>query len=103
MQNPILRLLGWTLTALTPRPSGRHRAPHLTWHLPDPRAPQLPHHASPLDGAASPLVRPYLLGDAESHLEARRQRERRRALYLATLGIDIGPNRIHGIPVGATR
>ena len=106
MRNPILRLLGWILTALTPRPSGRHRATHPKWHLtrhlPAPLAPQLPRHARPLDGTTSPLVRPYLLGDVESHLEARRQRERRRALYLATLGIDIVPNSIHGVTVGAT-
>lgn len=31
--------------------------------------------------------------------EHRRQRERRRALYLATLGIDTGPRHIHGVRV----
>jgi hypothetical protein len=103
MQNPILQLLAWILTALTPRPSGRHRAARATRHLSAPLAPQLPHHTCPLDGLTSPLVRPYLLGTAESHLERRRQRERRHALYLATLGIDVGPAHIHGIPVGAAR
>ncbi|MFD4522683.1 hypothetical protein ACFWP7_01830 [Streptomyces sp. NPDC058470] len=103
MQNPILRLLTWILTALTPHPSGQHRAAHLTRHPSAPLTPQLLHHADLLDGLASPLVRPYLLGNAESYLERRRQRERRRALYLATLGIDVGPAHIHGIPVGATR
>lgn len=103
MQNPILRLLGWILTALTPRPSGRHRATRLTRRLSATPALQLPHRVSPLDGYASSLVRPYLLGDAESHLERRRQRERRYALYLATLGIDVGSAHIHGIPVGATQ
>ncbi|MFD7292559.1 hypothetical protein ACFV9W_04655 [Streptomyces sp. NPDC059897] len=34
-------------------------------------------------------------------LEHRRQRERRRALYLATLGIDTGPRYIHGVRIPA--
>ncbi|NUR67337.1 MAG: hypothetical protein HOQ47_16400 [Streptomyces sp.] len=33
--------------------------------------------------------------------DPRRQRDRRRAAYLATLGIDVGPTLIHGIRVGA--
>ncbi|MFF1689166.1 MULTISPECIES: hypothetical protein [unclassified Streptomyces] len=54
-----------------------------------------------MDGDASHLVRPYLLGDAEAFLERRRQRERRRVLYLAPFGVDLGARRIHGVRVPA--
>ncbi|TGA84069.1 hypothetical protein E2651_42800 [Streptomyces sp. MZ04] len=50
-----------------------------------------------LDGSTQLLVRPYVL-DLE---ELRRQRARRRALYLATLGVDVGPQNIHGVRVAA--
>ncbi|MFD8549329.1 hypothetical protein [Streptomyces sp. NPDC059649] len=46
----------------------------------------------PLDGDATPLVRPYLV--------AHEQRERRQALLLATFGVDApGPYWIHGVEV----
>ncbi|MFC4464972.1 hypothetical protein ACFPH6_10525 [Streptomyces xiangluensis] len=90
-----LRLLAWMLSICTPRPRGRHRlgtTPPLRYiPAPPPRFTEL------LDGSASRLVRPYVLDPAEH----RRQRERRRALYLATLGIDAGPTHIHGIRVPA--
>ncbi|WP_369248412.1 hypothetical protein [Streptomyces sp. R41] len=90
-----LRFLAWMLSICTPHPRGRHRlgaAPPLRIRpLPPPRFTEL------LDGSASRLVRPYVLSPAEH----RRQRERRRALYLATLGIDTGPDRIHGVRVPA--
>ncbi|MFE9649884.1 hypothetical protein ACFYO0_38395 [Streptomyces sp. NPDC006365] len=95
MQNPILRLLAWMLSICTPRPRGRHRlgsVPPLRF-VPAPP----PRFAGLLDGSTSRPVRPYVLDPAEH----RRQRERRRALYLATLGIDVGPTRIHGIRVPA--
>ncbi|TLS41985.1 hypothetical protein FE633_33460 [Streptomyces montanus] len=101
MRNPILRLLEWILTCLTPQPRGRHRATSPAAHAPTPGCPRLPLYSAPLDGSASPLVRPYLLGTPEAHLERRRQRERRHALYLATLGIDAGPDHIHGVRVPA--
>ncbi|MGW1163603.1 hypothetical protein ACWD48_36560 [Streptomyces sp. NPDC002519] len=55
--------------------------------------------ARPLRGEDNALVRPYLVAH-ERHREARRQRARRRALWLAVHGIDIGPRVIHGIDVG---
>ncbi|MDQ1038029.1 hypothetical protein QFZ75_004445 [Streptomyces sp. V3I8] len=79
-----LRLLAKVLDACTPRPRGRHRQgalPPLRFiPVPPPRF-----SAIRSTGAA----------------EFRRQRERRRALYLATVGIDIGPDCIHGVPMAA--
>ncbi|WP_406738457.1 hypothetical protein OG365_22925 [Streptomyces sp. NBC_00853] len=59
------------------------------------------HPAAP--PGSSPRVRPYRpLGQArEQRAEARRQRARRRALWLAVHGIDIGPRLIHGRVVTA--
>ena len=88
-----VRLLAWMLSICTPSPRGRHRLganPPLRFiPTPPPRFTEL------LDGNASALVRPFLLDPAEHSL----QRERRRAAYLATLGIDVGPKRIHGVRV----
>lgn len=91
-----LRALAWVLSLCLPAPAGRHRATTTTPPKPTARpigaAPC--RHTERLDGAAHPLVRPYVL----THAERRRQRERRRALYLATIGIDVGPRPelIHG-------
>ncbi|MEV2197934.1 hypothetical protein AB0I02_44205 [Streptomyces phaeochromogenes] len=79
-----LRFLAWMLSICTPHPRGRHRL----GVIPPLRFTPTP---PPRFGGA-------LRGRAAEH---RRQRERRRALYLATLGIDIGPDRIHGVPVTA--
>ncbi|MEU9284223.1 hypothetical protein AB0D57_05710 [Streptomyces sp. NPDC048275] len=46
------------------------------------------------------LVRPYLLTPQERH-ERRLRRQRRRALWLAVHGIDVGPRHIHGVEVAA--
>lgn len=90
-----VRVLAWMLTLCTPRPRGRHRLdtlPPLRFiPTPPPRFTEL------LDGNASQLVRPYVLDP----VERRRQRERRRAARLATLGIDVGPRHIHGVRVPA--
>ncbi|MCX4847891.1 hypothetical protein [Streptomyces sp. NBC_00893] len=53
-----------------------------------------------LRGEDSPLVRPYLIAH-ERREEVRLRRARRRALWLAVHGIDIGPRLIHGIEVPA--
>ncbi|MEU9466355.1 hypothetical protein AB0D78_06795 [Streptomyces avermitilis] len=53
----------------------------------------------PLRGEDNAMVRPYLVAPERSE-EARRQRARRRALWLAVHGIDIGPRIIHGIEIG---
>ncbi|MFJ2260032.1 hypothetical protein ACIOKD_17090 [Streptomyces sp. NPDC087844] len=79
-----LRLLAKVLNLCTPRPPGRHRL-----------------------GALPPLrfvpVPPPRFNSIRGNRTAdhRRQRERRRALYLATVGIDVGPDRIHGVPMAA--
>ncbi|MFE4675068.1 hypothetical protein [Streptomyces sp. NPDC056721] len=85
-----VRFLAWVLRLCTPPPRGRHRLGIRT----SPLAAPPPSHTERLDGAASALVRPYVL----THDERHRQRERRRTLYLATLGVDVGPHPhlIHG-------
>ncbi|MPY62935.1 hypothetical protein [Streptomyces spongiae] len=98
MTDLILRALDALTAVFAPR--GRHRAGHTP---PDARHHQEPRHTphrapglyatdTPLDGTATPSVRPYVL--------TTEQRARRRALWLATYGIDIGPRRIHGVEVG---
>ncbi|MFE6163292.1 hypothetical protein ACFQ7F_30765 [Streptomyces sp. NPDC056486] len=47
-----------------------------------------------LDGEDNAIVRPYLLAD-----ELRLQRQRRRALWFAVHGVDVGPRVIHGMEV----
>lgn len=54
--------------------------------------------APPLRGEDHALVRPYLVAH-ERQEEARRQRARRRTLWLAVHGIDVGPRVIHGVEV----
>ncbi|AXE78024.1 hypothetical protein C5746_14945 [Streptomyces atratus] len=53
-----------------------------------------------LRGEDSPLVRPYLVA-YERREEVRLRRARRRVLWLAVQGIDIGPRLIQGIEVPA--
>ncbi|MFJ9715060.1 hypothetical protein ACIRPQ_03805 [Streptomyces sp. NPDC101213] len=99
---PLLRLL---LPA-----SGRHR--HRNRHRAGEGAPLAPvpaapsRHPSPhealLHGEDSRLVRPYLLAH-ERRTQAKQQCARRRTLWLAVHGIDVGPRRIHGVDVGPRR
>ncbi|WP_237773330.1 MULTISPECIES: hypothetical protein [Streptomyces] len=95
MRDLIVRFLEWALSAQTTPTRGRHRhgAATSTTRI----APPPPRFTELLDGGTQLLVRPSAL-DPE---ELRRQRARRRALYLATLGIDVGPDRIHGVRVAA--
>lgn len=98
---PLLRLV-WLV-------SGRHRHP-IGRRLPISHAPAVPValtrrpslHVTPLRGEDSPLVRPYLLAH-EQRQHAKRQRARRRALWFAVHGVDVGPRRIHGVDVGPRR
>lgn len=98
MTDLIGRLLTWA--GLLPRSYGRHRASGFR-PRPEPIAPppaldtSLPAHrspyglATPLDGAATIAVRPYVT--------AHEQRQRRRELAMAAMGFDMpGPYWIHG-------
>ncbi|KAA0941891.1 hypothetical protein FGF04_04430 [Streptomyces apricus] len=79
-----LRLLAKMLHLCTPRPRGRHRQGALP----------------PLRFIPVPPPRFHSLRCSHAS-EPRRQRERRRDLYLATVGIDVVPDRIHGVPMAA--
>ncbi|MFE1903380.1 hypothetical protein ACFW96_06895 [Streptomyces gardneri] len=98
MRNPIARLLGRALIPvllgllmLTLPPTGRHRPrPAVPARVPRHRAParRSPYaqeQAQLLDGSRSP-ERPYLRVE---------QRRRRRALWLATVGVDVDQRNIH--------
>ncbi|WP_409471634.1 hypothetical protein [Streptomyces sp. HC307] len=89
--------------------SGRHRADR----LPVVRLPSLPQYErpapprpipaptvrrwyTPIDGAESPLVRPYLTAH-EREEKARLQRLRRDTLWCATYGVDLDTCDIHAV------
>ncbi|WP_238545469.1 MULTISPECIES: hypothetical protein [Streptomyces] len=59
----------------------------------------------PPDGHGTDMVRPYVFAYEQQQrlepAERRLRRQRRRALWLAVHGIDIGPRRIHGVRVVA--
>jgi hypothetical protein len=99
---PLLRLL-WPASG-----RHRHRAGGGAPLTPVPAAPAAPSsrrpspHETPLRGEDSRLIRPYLLAHEEQE-RAKQQRARRRALWLAVHGVDVGPRRIHGVDVGAGR
>lgn len=103
MPNCIARIFEPLLRVLLPAP-GRHRAPAggavpvcldaATLRLPR----SVPAGPSPRCVESAALVRPYVLAH-EQREKARRQRARRRALWLAVHGVDIGPHRIHGVQV----
>ncbi|WP_328921923.1 hypothetical protein [Streptomyces griseoaurantiacus] len=102
---PLLRLL-WPASGRH-RHQNRHRAEGRARNTPAPTTPVTPdRRPSPcealLHGEDSRLVRPYLLAH-EQRVQARRQRARRRTLWLAVHGIDVGPRRIHGVDVGSRR
>ncbi|WP_282696226.1 hypothetical protein [Streptomyces sp. CC208A] len=94
MNNPIVRLIAWFLLLLLP-PTGRHRR-YVT--PPQPIIATLPTTPPALRGEESRLVRPYLVAH-EKRDSDRLQRQRRRALWLAVHGIDVGPRLIHGVEV----
>lgn len=82
---------------------GPPEPPGATAHENAPVHRQPPHHPRfpILRGEDSLLVRPYVLSLDKWRHEKRQQRQRRRALWLATHGIDIGPRWIHGMEVAA--
>ncbi|MEV0640126.1 hypothetical protein AB0I77_35360 [Streptomyces sp. NPDC050619] len=109
-----IALLCTQLLRLLLPPHGRHRAapnpaldqpetPRATTHRGLPVTHQPPQHPRfpLLRGEDSPLVRPYVLSGDELRHKKRQQRQGRRALRLATHGIDTGPRRIHGVEVAA--
>jgi hypothetical protein len=99
---PLLRLLlpgmGRHRLAATTTATDRTGPPPLPPYAAEPTA----HHPGPrpLRGEDHSLVRPYLVAH-ERRQEAQRQRARRRALWLAVHGIDVGPHLIHGVEVTA--
>ncbi|MER6051286.1 hypothetical protein ABT168_28200 [Streptomyces sp. NPDC001793] len=103
---PLLRLLfpaagRHRAAAPPPAVARREAAPRAVAPL---RTPVRP--AAPLRGADVALVRPYVLSEAEfqerrERRERRLRRGRRRALWLAVHGVDVGPRRIHGVEVAA--
>lgn len=100
MPHFIPRILEPLLTLFLPA-AGRHRAagspsgePYAD--APTVRLPRVP--AEPLRGEDVALVRPYLVAH-EQQREVQLRRRRRRALWLAVHGIDIGPRLIHGVVV----
>ncbi|MBT2396543.1 hypothetical protein [Streptomyces sp. ISL-100] len=81
---------------------GRHRradrrSSAASTGTPTARLPHVP--MPPLRGEGIGIVRPHLV--AHERQEARRQRIRRRALWLAVHGIDVGSRLIHGVEVTA--
>ncbi|MFD9562305.1 hypothetical protein [Streptomyces sp. NPDC059994] len=102
MLHCIARLLDPLLRLLWPPPPAHHHPPCTAHRLPVPCPPRPAHAPEPyFRGEDSPLVRPYLLAHERRQAEARRQCARRRALWLAVHGIDIGPRVIHGREVMA--
>lgn len=89
MRNPIAALTAW----LRPARGKRHAAePAQAVHLVPLSTPRLLHPSAWVEGDSLPLV-PWYLVDHECLQEARRQRDRRRALALATMGQDYVPER----------
>lgn len=98
MPDCIARIFEPLLRFLLPA-AGRHRSPGPTWSAPDFDEPTRPLPRVPvLRGEDIGLVRPYLVA-FERRQEERRQRTRRRELWLAVHGVDIGPRLIHGVEV----
>ncbi|MFF7307708.1 hypothetical protein [Streptomyces sp. NPDC008137] len=101
---PLLRLL--LPASGCHRHQNRHRAEGRARPTPAPGAAAPGRRPSPhealIRGEDSPLVRPYLLAH-EQRVQARQQLARRRTLWLAVHGIDVGPRHIHGVEVGSRR
>ncbi|MFD0605666.1 hypothetical protein [Streptomyces aureus] len=87
------------MARLRAAPAARGGAAEPRARSPHPASPPLPARG-PLRGEDSRLVRPYLLAH-EQREQAKRQRGRRRTLWLAVHGVDIGPRRIPGVEVVA--
>lgn len=100
MPDCIARIFESLLRLLLPAP-GRHRSPEPCPSAPNTEAPTRPLPRVPaLRGEDIGLVRPYLLA-FERRQEERRKKARRRELWFAVHGVDIGPRLIHGVEVTA--
>jgi hypothetical protein len=98
--NSIHRLLEPMLRLLLP-PTGRRRLTHQRAASPRPRPPAIvavSRRCTRLRGEDSRLVRPYVIAQEERD-KRRSQRQRRRAVWLALRGVDVGPRLIHGVVV----
>ncbi|MGW0731402.1 hypothetical protein [Streptomyces sp. NPDC002851] len=106
MAHCIARIFEPLLRFFLPGP-GRRRNAGKTGLAPTIGTPALPApltHRRPVlltHGEEPPLLRPYVLTPAELRERRRTQRRRRRALWLAVHGVDLGPRRIHGVEVTA--
>ncbi|MGW6274634.1 hypothetical protein [Streptomyces sp. NPDC055060] len=100
MNHGIAPFIESLLRLLFPAP-GCHRSPEPPSSMSSVDAPTRPLPRGPvLRGEDIGLVRPYLVA-FEQRQEERRQRGRRRALWLAVHGVDVGPCLIHGMEVTA--
>ena len=98
MSQGIARFAESLLRLLLPA-SGHRRSPEQSPASPAPATVHFP-RVPALRGEDNALVRPYLVAH-ERRQEERRQRARRRALWLAVHGVDIDPRLMHGVEVAA--
>jgi hypothetical protein len=96
MHHHIDRWFGWIRAVFGPRSPGRHSRGYRALAAPvRPSGVRRPRPIAALwDGDRLAVVRPYVIAN-----EQRQQEQRRRALLLATLGVDVGPRVIHGVEV----
>ncbi|MFF2845046.1 hypothetical protein ACFVT5_01770 [Streptomyces sp. NPDC058001] len=87
MRDAIARALFWVLSVLIPPRPGRHSAEYLAAQPPQP-AP-VPPWSRPWTGPTKEEAAAYFRRQAKTASELRLHRERRRALYYATRGVDL--------------
>ncbi|MFE5026331.1 hypothetical protein ACFRAO_24195 [Streptomyces sp. NPDC056656] len=99
MSHGIARLFEPLQRLLLPAP-GRHWSAGQPPAAPCPAAliPSMPRPHPVLRGEDIGLIRPYLVAH-EQRQEDKQRRARRRALWFAVHGVDIGPRLIHGVKV----
>ncbi|MFI7100172.1 hypothetical protein ACIBK8_12520 [Streptomyces sp. NPDC050161] len=87
MRDLIACALAWALSALAPRRPGRHSAEYLT-ALPTPGPASVSPWSRPWTGPTKEEAAEFFRRQAEDTMELGVIRERRRALVLATMGVD---------------
>jgi hypothetical protein len=108
MRDFIVRFLEWVDTLIGREPR-KHSAAHFSEDpAPAPAAPRqpktqplpLPEHVlerlRPLDGEATRLIRPYYANHIEQGAREKAQRQRRRELFWASMGLDYPGVRLVG-------